>query len=458
MRRDPLLKFVALTALALVIAMIGACGGPDYLSKAELMDPETCKTCHQTHYDQWSGSMHAYAADDPVFVAMNARGQAATNGALGSFCINCHAPMAVALKLTTDGTNVATLPQYAKGVTCYFCHTVDEVTDDHNNGLHLADDDVMRGGIADPVGSPAHAAKSSPLHDGSALDSSKMCGACHDVITPANVHIERTFAEWQQTIFGKADPRTFLSCGTCHMFAKDGVVADAPDVAVPFRTLGLHEHTFGGVDLALTPWPRMDEQRAAIQRDLDPAVVAKICVTPVNGDQIELTLDNRGVGHAWPSGAAHDRRAWVEVIAYDDTDQPIFSSGAVADGQDPEDLATTDPNLWRLGDSVVGADGKPVKFFWEVASYTSENLKAAVTIDPSNPAFYHASNRVYPIAGKRALIKRLTVRVRVRPLPFAAMHDLVDGGELDPAVLSQLPTWDLGATVREWKRGDPLCI
>jgi hypothetical protein len=39
--------------------------------------------------------MHAYAAEDPVFLAMNARGQRETQGALGAFCVNCHAPLAV---------------------------------------------------------------------------------------------------------------------------------------------------------------------------------------------------------------------------------------------------------------------------------------------------------------------------------------------------------------------------
>ena len=39
--------------------------------------------------------MHAYAAEDPVFLAMNARGQRETKGALGDFCVKCHAPMAV---------------------------------------------------------------------------------------------------------------------------------------------------------------------------------------------------------------------------------------------------------------------------------------------------------------------------------------------------------------------------
>ena len=38
------------------------------------------------HYDAWQRSMHAYAADDPVFIAMNQRGQRLTAGRLGKFC------------------------------------------------------------------------------------------------------------------------------------------------------------------------------------------------------------------------------------------------------------------------------------------------------------------------------------------------------------------------------------
>ena len=54
--------------------------------------------------------MHAYAADDPVFRAMNKRGQRLTNNALGSFCVNCHAPMAVHEGATKNGTDLATVP------------------------------------------------------------------------------------------------------------------------------------------------------------------------------------------------------------------------------------------------------------------------------------------------------------------------------------------------------------
>lgn len=55
--------------------------------------------------------MHAYAAEDPVFVAMNQRMQRETNGAAGTLCVQCHAPMAVRLGKTKDGLNLAELPR-----------------------------------------------------------------------------------------------------------------------------------------------------------------------------------------------------------------------------------------------------------------------------------------------------------------------------------------------------------
>ena len=78
----------------LLIALAGlvACGGDDVLPKAELMDPATCAQCHPKHHREWASSMHAYAADDPVFLAMNKLGQEETGGALGDFCVRCHAP------------------------------------------------------------------------------------------------------------------------------------------------------------------------------------------------------------------------------------------------------------------------------------------------------------------------------------------------------------------------------
>ena len=196
------------------------------LTKEELMDPETCKECHQAHYDEWSGSMHAYASLDPVFLAMNARGQRETGGELGDFCVQCHAPMAVKLGLITDGLNLQDIPAYAQGITCYFCHTVEAVEGVHNNPLVLADDMVMRGAYSDPVPNTGHASAYSPLLDRERIESAALCGSCHDIVTPKGVHLERTYAEWQASLFSHEVPDEQQTCGNCHMSGRDDTAAE----------------------------------------------------------------------------------------------------------------------------------------------------------------------------------------------------------------------------------------
>ena len=107
-----------LTSIAITLLALG-CNERTYtLSGEAMMKPEACAECHRSHYDEWRGSMHAYASEDPVFIAMNQRGQRETNGALGDFCVRCHAPLAVALGETTDGLNLKELPSHLQGVNC----------------------------------------------------------------------------------------------------------------------------------------------------------------------------------------------------------------------------------------------------------------------------------------------------------------------------------------------------
>jgi Cytochrome c554 and c-prime len=448
---------------ALALALCG-CGDnlEQPLALAELMKPETCMTCHPTHFREWSGSMHAYAADDPLFLAMNKRGQADTRGALGDFCVKCHAPLAVQLGLTTDGLNLADVPQWAKGVGCFFCHNIAEVTGEHNNPLILANDTTMRGGFRNAVRNSAHRSAYSPLVDADSQESSKACGACHDIITQGGVHLERTFAEWSTTIFADPDPRRHLSCGQCHMIANTDVIAEDPAVAVKLRPLGRREHTFVGVDVALSPWPEVPAQRAAIDRDLQATVLAKLCVLPTNGGEITLRLDAVGAGHAWPSGAAHDRRAWAEVIAYDAAGKVRFSSGVVPLDKDPEELS--DPNLVRLGDRTFTAQNLPAKFFWDVARFESNLLKPAVTVDPFDPRFDHATTKSYPIGALRGEITRVTARVLIRPVPLRLIDELgpelIAQGRSAAAIKALLPTHVLGGATLEWtpQKAVSLCV
>ena len=174
---------------------LAACGdNTKKLTAAELRDPSVCANCHPTQVADWSRSMHAYASDDPVFIAMNQRGQRETNGALGNFCVKCHAPVAVRDGTTTDGLNLATLPASQHGVTCFFCHSAESVDGTHNNPLTLATDGRMFGPFSDPgAGRAAPVARYSALLDGSQTESAAACGTCHDIVNANNVPLERTY-------------------------------------------------------------------------------------------------------------------------------------------------------------------------------------------------------------------------------------------------------------------------
>ncbi len=427
----------------LLLVLVAGCPAFE-LSEEAARDPQSCGECHPDHLREWSGSMHAYAAEDPLFLAMNRRGQEETDGALGDFCVRCHAPMAVRLGETTDGLNLDEVDAALKGVTCIFCHTVEAVDGDHNNPLRLAEGTTMRGGLADPLDNPAHPSQYSALHDREQLGSSALCGSCHDIVTPAGVALERTFAEWKGTLFADPENPSSLSCGQCHMDGRDGVAADFEGV----RARRVHSHMWPGVDVALTPFPEADAQRAAVQRELYGTVLPTICVVPLGGvTKVTVNLENVGAGHGFPSGAAQDRRVWVEVHAYEGENE-VFSSGVVPAGQPVR--GTPDPDLWTLGDRLFGADGAEVHMFWEAAAYESTTLPGALTNDPTDPDFTAAHRqREYPIPGAEP--DRVTVDVHVRPFGLDVADDLIASGHLDPAVRDDLPTFPALRQAVEWR-------
>jgi hypothetical protein len=475
-------RALILTAASTALLFVG-CGeeAPDVtMTVAQLTDPSTCKECHLQHYQEWSASMHAYASKDPVFLAMNRRGQEETKGELGSFCVKCHAPMAVALGVTTDGLNLDQVPDALQGVTCYFCHNAAAVEGTHNNPIRLANDTTMRGGFKNPVKNPAHRSEYASLMSGASPESAKLCGSCHDIVLPsppapppANgepVKLERTYSEWQSSIFGNmGDGGAGLPCASCHMvpspapFKGFGPAAEKPGLAVGSRNL--HEHLFPGVDVAFARFPETssaddDEFLAAHHREriqyfLNSTVqIKEICVHLVeaNRTRITVTMENVGAGHFWPSGASHDRRAWVEVKAYvDGQDTPVYQSGVIADDEDITKLGDRDPDLWLFRDELRGTGDKEPHMFWDVIESKPNALPVAVTLLPTKPEFYaNHVERTYPLK-RSAFIPappdrarlRVTVRVRLQPMGFDVLDDVIASGHLDPAIRAKMPIFSL---------------
>ena len=389
--------------------------------------------------------MHAYASDDPVFLAMNKRGQRETHGTLGSFCVNCHAPMAVREGATKDGLNLAQVPRKLKGVNCYFCHSIESVDGSHNNPMRLASDGVMRASISDPFSTGRfHNAAYSSLHDRNRAESATACGACHDIVSPHGAAVERTFHEWQQSAFASPEGK---ACGQCHMAQSTTPRAVAQVPGAPLRLP--HSHAFPAVDVALQPFPDMQRQRDLVQAFLDSALQTALCVEPIGGaSRIIVIMDAAAAGHDFPSGSAQDRRSWVELVAYQGSDV-VYSSGVVPEGAPISGLA--DPDLWLLRDCIFDDSGAQVSMFWLAASTEGNALPPQITFAPSDPRFSQTHKiKTYPGSGALPVLPdRITLRARLEPIGFDVLDDLIASGDLDPQLRSAMPTFEVGPTV-EW--------
>lgn len=437
------------------LVLLGACAdqappkndGAPALTRQQLLDPETCRGCHPLHYREWASSMHAYAARDPVFIAMNRRGQRETDGALGDFCVSCHAPMAVREGATRDGRDLDEVPDHLLGVTCYFCHNAVGIGEHFNNGVELADDTTMRGGLEDPAPTNAHGSAYSKFHDRNQRDSSRLCGSCHDIVTPNGVRLERTFAEHQASVFGTSD-QSFETCIGCHMDERDAPSDDGHREVAPRR----HQHLWAGVDVALTDFPDREAQRAAVECQL--ALSARVVAVEHDGFGGFTVRVETDAGHSQPSGSAQDRRLWLELIAYDADGAVLYASGDIADGEleeKPIEHPDYDRSLAIFRDRLYDAQGMPVHMFWQAElsdlhpnGYRSLLLPAASEAMPA-----HSLEARYQLPTPER-IARITARLRIRPMGMDVLQDLVDSGDLDPALLPEVPTFTLHGAAVEW--------
>ena len=416
------------------------------LSSEERLDPTRCQGCHPEQYREWSASMHAYASVDPVFRAMNAKGQRETEGALGDFCVQCHAPLALRLGATQDGLNLDDLPEYLGGITCAFCHQVDAVEGTHNNPLRWTDDGVMRGGVRDSIPTTAHSSQHHPLFDRDDLRSSSLCGACHDIVTQNNIHLERGFLEWRESLFNDTNPRRRNTCNDCHMPSRLGAIAEGG----PERRR--HSHLSPGVDVALIDFPHREVLTEAVKGELRGLLLSEVCVIlgVGGGAEVELYLENLAAGHRVPSGAALDRRFWVEITVSDAEGTPLFQSGVVDSSTPVSYQLERDPQLWILRDTAYDVEGEVTHDFWRIDRVERATLPAPTILLPTDSRYEepHILHR-YRFGSERP-VAHVSIRVWARPIGLEVLQSLVESGDLSPEIIDQSPTFELTGAAREW--------
>jgi hypothetical protein len=256
------------------------------------------------------------------------------------------------------------------------------------------------------------------------------------------------------------------------MFPSTEAIAETSSVDVGVRTFGFHEHAFPAIDQALTPFPQRAEQAALIDRDLKAALkivgfrplgsrepYGGICVNP--DGTITVRIDSFNVGHMFPSGAAQDRRSWIELKAYNAAGAVLFQSGVVPDGVDPEQIndpyvsctmpgTTSCSGFW---DRTYKVDNTPAHFFWEVARIDSKLIKPQSTLDQNSPAYDHSSTVKYLVGPSvTQQVDRIEAKLKVRALPFEAVDDLIASGDLDPAIRGELKTLEPLGAQSTWLR------
>ena len=235
---------------------------------------EVCGDCHRAIFDGWKRSAHATAMESRLFQDALKRAEADFGVRARKNCLACHAPVAV---LTGDLELVRKVSW--EGVTCDYCHSIQEVTTTGGNPKAKVEFTLVKSGPSKDLFSPAHGTRFSPLHT-----SSLACITCHEYSNSQGFPVLATYSEWKNSTYGRSD----VGCQACHMYRIEGDVVDPRVKRSATLTLNLHEIPGGH---------SIQQLNKAIKADLS---------TTREGDRLRVVvkLSNRGAGHYVPTGSA----------------------------------------------------------------------------------------------------------------------------------------------------------
>lgn len=292
------------------------------LKPGDFQDPAGCGACHTEIYRAWSGSKHADSWAGELFQPDFQQALAETDGAVGAFCGECHAPIAfrVGQLPPFDGSSFDAVSK--RGISCDFCHTVSEVTETFNTGNISAPGLVKRGPRGDTV-SPAHKTMYSQLHT-----DAKFCGACHNVRHPeSEVLIIDTFDDWLAGPYAAEG----ITCQNCHMTPGPGVGKN-PGRSSIIGNAKEREHIATHYFVGGSSWQfsRRGFEEHALKAEENLRAAARLDLEGrQTADGLELTVNvtNVGAGHKIPTGVTYIREMWLEVVVLNEQGETVFRSG-----------------------------------------------------------------------------------------------------------------------------------
>ena len=296
------------------------------LSIGQFEPPETCKVCHAEIYNQWKGSMHSNAWNDPIYLALMRAASKATNGLTDNLCIGCHTPIGLTTgESTPAGERLGEIAR--KGVQCDFCHNISDTIGVGNGSFVLTPRKYgrpLKFGPFKDAKSPYHDTAYSELHTVPAF-----CGTCHNVTHPINrIPIERTYDEWKDSPYAAEG----IGCQECHMTPGPGYVKNPGRAAVGGKEREhIFTHYFVGGN-TMVPAMLGSELHAKLAKEMLQGaarmeIISVRNVRPGGKASVTIRVHNSGAGHKLPTGFPEGREIWVDFRVLDDNGKEIYRLG-----------------------------------------------------------------------------------------------------------------------------------
>lgn len=359
-------------------------------SAAEFTEPETCAECHPQQYEEWRGSMHSMAFQDPIYQGELKLAIEAVGHDVAKQCEGCHTAAAVVTG-EIKGAGLKDLsPMAMAGVSCDICHSIKGHThwqtpthQPENGSMILSPGKEVNGEVVltkygpfpvgEDCGEDFHQCVESPLHL-----KAELCASCHQ-ITHYDKHtpLEMTYTEWKNSSYAAND----TTCQDCHMVELETFKRSADTFQKPVRDE--YHHYFNGANFLLYSLTEMaakkagDEELAtSAHQKYEMAVgrlqaAAELDIDPVYRDgklaEVKVRVNNRRAGHNLPTSLTNIRQMWLEVTATNASGKVIMSSGKIdAKGELPE--GTRRFNSDGMGENMHFAIDP-----WEIISFSKHD-------------------------------------------------------------------------------------
>ena len=188
-------------------------------------------------------------------------------------CLSCHAPIAVQTGDLALRSKVSW-----EGVTCDYCHSIQEVSLAGPNPKARVEFTLIKSGPLRDSRSAVHGTAFSAVHT-----SSDACAPCHEYRNAQGFPVLTTYSEWKNSRYAAEGKH----CQSCHMYRVAGELVDAR----------IQRSSRTQVDLHQMPGSHSLEQ-------LNKTIKARL-LAGWEGEQLKISVEvaNVGAGHHVPTGS-----------------------------------------------------------------------------------------------------------------------------------------------------------